>query len=181
MTATAQASANAGCSGAVAIAERLYAENRKRLLAIARANCASVEDAEEALHDALVLFIERFDPECGSPALPWLMLTLKRRCWAIYGRRRELGELLARAGEEAAVMRNMRTVEELAEVREQAMVLGCRIQALRPEERQALALLAGGYSYREIAEHSGSTPKRVDRCLERARAKLRGAGETPGA
>lgn len=154
-----------------AIAERLYAEDRERLLAIARRNCADVEDAEEALHDALVLFIERFDPAGGSPPLPWLTLTLKRRCWAIYRRRRELAERLARADRGAA--RALRPVEELAELREQASVLGREIRGLREEEREALSLLAAGLSYREIGERYGWTPKRVDRCLERARAKLR--------
>lgn len=163
--------------GTEALAARLYVENAERLLAMARRNCASVEDAEEALQDALVLFIERFDLGCGAPPLPWLMLTLKRRCWAIYGRRRELGELLARAGEEQMALRAPCTVEELAELREQATILGQEIRRLRPQEREALTLLVGGYSYREIAERSGSTPKRVDHRLERARAKLREAAK----
>lgn len=177
MTATARASESVRCSGAAAIAERLYAENSKRLLKLARRNCASHEDAEEALHDALLIFIERFDPECGSPALPWLTTTLKRRCWAIYGRRRGLAEVLARAGADGATVNEARTVEELAEAGERAAAVGRELKALRPEERRALALLAVGYSYREIGARCGWTPKRVDRCLQRARAKLREGGE----
>jgi RNA polymerase sigma factor (sigma-70 family) len=167
----APASPRGGEAGA--LAERLYVENRRQLLAIARRNCASADDAEEALHDALVLFIERFDPECGSPALPWLMLTLKRRCWAIYRRRRQLGEALARAGEDAAVLREAHSVDELAEISQRAARLGRGLRTLRPEERRVLALLGAGYSYREIGGRCGWTPKRVDRCLQRARAKLR--------
>lgn len=162
-----------------ALLERLYAENRQRLLAIARRNCDSAEDAEEALQDALVLFIERFDPDCGSPALPWLMLTLKRRCWAIYGRRRQLADLLAEAGREGASLREERSVEELAEIAELIARLGREMRTLGQGERRALALLVIGCSYGEIAERLGCTPKRVDHMLQRARERLRlaaGAG-----
>ena len=50
------------------------ARHRARLLAIARRNSANVEDAEEALHDAFILFIDRFDPDGEAPALAWLTL-----------------------------------------------------------------------------------------------------------
>ena len=156
-----------------ALLERLYADNHQRLLAIARRNCADREDAEEALHDALVLFIESFDPGHGSPALPWLMLTLKRRCWAISGRRRELGDLLSRAERERAALRQPRSVEEIAEVGDLARALGREIRTLHPEERRTLSLLAGGYSYGEIAERLGCSPKRVNHMLQRARERLR--------
>ncbi|HET7054207.1 MAG TPA: sigma-70 family RNA polymerase sigma factor [Solirubrobacterales bacterium] len=169
--------ASARRDGASSLAERLYLDNRQRLLTIARGNCASAEDAEEALHDAVVLFIERFDPSCGSPPLPWLMLTLKRRCWAIYGRRRGLAEVLARAGADGAALSEARTVEELAEIDEKASSLGREVQALRPEERRALALLVSGYSYRDIAARLGCTTKQVDRLLQRVRAKLREVDE----
>lgn len=163
---------------AEAVAQQLYAAHRARLLAIARNNCGDSADAEEALHDAFILFIERFDPACGSPALPWLTLTLKRRCWAIYRRRRELTETLARCQREQLVLREGRTVEDLAEIAERAALLRDDIGALEPQERRVLALLAGGHSYREIAARLGWSAKRVDHCLERARAKLRGrAGE----
>jgi DNA-directed RNA polymerase specialized sigma24 family protein len=65
------------------LAERLYTAHRQRLLAIAQRNSDSTEDAEEALQDALVLFIEHFDPAGEAPPLAWLTLTLKRRCWAL--------------------------------------------------------------------------------------------------
>jgi len=155
------------------VAHQLYAAHRARLLVIARNNCGDSGDAEEALHDAFILFIERFDPACGSPALPWLTLTLKRRCWAIYKRRRELGERLARVQREQVALRGGRSVEDLAEITEGAELLKGDIAALKPQERRALALLASGHSYREIATRLGWSVKRVDHCLERARAKLR--------
>lgn len=171
-------SADARSRETEAIAHRLYATHRPRLLAIARSNCGEPADAEEALHDAFILFIERFDPARGSPALPWLTLTLKRRCWAIYRRRRELAETLARSQREQVVLREGRSVEDLVEVAERAALLRGDIGALEPQERRVLALLASGHSYREIAARLGWSAKRVDHCLERARAKLRShAGE----
>jgi len=155
------------------VAQQLYAAHRTRLLAIARNNCDDSGDAEEALHDAFILFIERFDPGGGSPALPWLTLTLKRRCWAIYRRRRELTDTLARCQREQVVLRDGRSVEDLVEIAERAALLRGDIGALEPQERRVLALLASGHSYREIAARLGWSAKRVDHCLERARAKLR--------
>ena len=71
-----------------ALADALYTEHRGRLLAIARRNSACAEDAEEALQDAFILFIDHFEPRDGAPPLAWLSLTLKRRCWALYQLRR---------------------------------------------------------------------------------------------
>ncbi len=55
-----------------ALADRLYAERREYLLHIARRNGANGEDAEEALQDSFVLFINHFDPESDSPPFAWL-------------------------------------------------------------------------------------------------------------
>ena len=76
-TATAGA-AKARRARAEAIAEQLYNEQRGRLLAIARRNSRSGEDAEEALQDAFILFIDHFKPGGEAPPLAWLTLTLKR-------------------------------------------------------------------------------------------------------
>ena len=59
-----QQSANRGRSEIDALAARLYAEERTRLLAIARQNSDHEDDAEEALSEAFVLFLAKF--ESGS-------------------------------------------------------------------------------------------------------------------
>ena len=84
MPTAATAHSRAKQRSAEVLAGRLYAAHRSRLLAIARRNSASSEEAEEALQDAFVLFIERFDPDGDAPPLAWLTLTLKRRCWELY-------------------------------------------------------------------------------------------------
>lgn len=56
--------------GAEDLTEDLYAKHRTRLLAIARRNSACAEDAEEALQDAFILFIDHFDPAGEALADP---------------------------------------------------------------------------------------------------------------
>jgi RNA polymerase sigma factor (sigma-70 family) len=158
-------------AGAEALAERLYATQRPRLLSIARRNCASVEDAEEALQDAFVLFIDHFDPAGKAPPLPWLTLTLKRRCWALYAERRRRARPTGRLA--AALAGRDRAPQEEYQLGEEARGLRRDLAALKPDERQALALLALGYSYREIGERCGWSRTKVNRCLVEGRARLR--------
>ena len=160
------------------LAERLYAEHRGRLLTIARRNSACGEDAEEALQDTFILFIDRFDAATEAPPLAWLTLTLKRRCWALYRHQRIRAAARREGGAEGLPDRN-RLPEEMAEVTE--TVAGARQQlgALKPAEREALGLLAFGYSYREICELTGWTYTKVNRCISEGRASLRHA-QRPG-
>jgi RNA polymerase sigma factor (sigma-70 family) len=160
-------------AGAEALAERLYTLHRRRLLAIAHDNSDSREDAEEALQDALVLFIDHFDPDGEAPPLPWLTLTLKRRCWALYGQRRRRARPAGRTRLERAAG-SPRLPEELCEVGEEAARLRRDLAALKPDERRALGLLALGYTYREIGEVCGWTHSKVNRSLAEGRARLRG-------
>jgi predicted RNA polymerase sigma factor len=98
MQLTATSRTGARRSHTEALAERLYAAHRSHLLAIARRNSDDPGEAEEALHDAFILFIERFDPATGAPPLAWLTLyadfcvmpTLGRKaaCQAEIGRMR---------------------------------------------------------------------------------------------
>jgi RNA polymerase sigma factor (sigma-70 family) len=160
-------------ASAEALAERLYAAHRQRLLAIARRNCGSGDEAEEALQDALILFIEHFDPAGESPPLPWLTLTLKRRCWALYARRRKGARPIGHGRLERVADLGARAPQELCEVSEEVARLAHDLAELTADERRALALLALGYSYREIGEACNWTYTKVNRCLAEGRARLR--------
>jgi RNA polymerase sigma factor (sigma-70 family) len=154
-----------------AIADQLYTEHRTRLLAIARRNSACAEDAEEALQDAFILFIDHFDPDTEAPPLAWLTLTLKRRCWALY-RHQRLQATRRRDGVER--LRDPdRSPEEIAEVDDALARMRHQLVALKPAERRALGLLALGYSYREIGELTGWTYTKVNRCIAEGRGALR--------
>lgn len=160
MRSTAQPLADPRMVGTKALAEEIFSEHRSRLLAIARRNSASSEQAEEALQDAFVLFIAHFDPAGGAPAMAWLTLTLKRRCWALHRRRRRDQSRQrsvhdpTRCSDDLVADGHL-LPEELAELREQIGIARSRLAALKPQEREALGLLGFGYSYREICALTG--------------------------
>lgn len=166
-----------------AIAEQLYAAHHPRLLAIARRNSTSIEDAEEALQDAFLLFIDHFDPAEEAPPLAWLTLTLKRRCWALSKERRSRSGdgRRALATLSQAVLESLpdlrRSPDEAAEASETVEQLRRRLTHLKPDQRKALGLFALGYSYREIATTMHWTYTKVDRCIKEGRATLREAAK----
>jgi RNA polymerase sigma factor (sigma-70 family) len=164
-----------------ALAEQIYAAHRARLLAIARRNSASAEEAEEALQDALVLFIERFDPEGDSPPLAWLTLTLKRRCWALYRLQQQSWERRSsrdcdRCSDIKLLGGPNRDPDDLLDRGEEIAAIRDRLATLKRDERRALSLLAFGYSYREICKQTGWSYTKVNRCLAEGRAALRELG-----
>lgn len=162
----------AGQSHTAALAGQLYTRHHGRLLAIARRNSACAEDAEEALQDAFILFIDRFDPDVEAPPLAWLTLTLKRRCWALYRHQRLRAATRPEGGAEG-LRDSRRLPEEVAEADDALARMRDQLAALKPAERRALGLLALGYSYREIAELTGWTYTKVNRCIAEGRAALR--------
>jgi RNA polymerase sigma factor (sigma-70 family) len=163
-------------TGTEALAAQIYAAHRARLLAIARRNCVNADDAEEALHDAFILFIEHFDTSDEASPLAWLTLTLKRRCWALYkrrGRLTRLGPTVASRAAAGSLSAAPSSPEEATELADELARWERRLSELKPDERRALLLFALGYSYREICELSGWTYTKVNRCLVEGRAKLR--------
>jgi RNA polymerase sigma factor (sigma-70 family) len=158
-----------------ALAGQIYAARRGHLLSIAERNSACAADAEEAVQDAFLAFIESYDPGGEAPPLAWLTLVLKRRCWRIReARRHEVGELLTGGETEAGRWTGSppdpgATVVDLEEAR-------ARLRGLKPDERTAIGLAAAGYSYGEIAERRAWTKTKVNRCLHEGRATLREAG-----
>jgi RNA polymerase sigma factor (sigma-70 family) len=180
VTTTTPAPPEARQARAEALAEQIYATHRTRLLAIARRNSVSAEEAEEALQDAFVLFIDHFDPNSGAPPLAWLTLTLKRRCWALNQRQRRVqtrgrgtdGAIPLASLSELVVDTN-RLPDELAEVAEGVARMRSQLTELKPQERKALSLLALGYSYREICQLTGWTYTKVNRCIAEGRTALR--------
>lgn len=162
------------------LAAKIYATQHRRLLAIGKRNSQSIEDAEEALQDTFILFIDHFDPNSGAPALAWITLTLKRRCWASYRRQ----QLLQRqrpplptdtpaTSHEEELLDPSRLPDELAVVAANVSEARQQIAELKRDERRALSLLAFGYSYREICDLTGWTYTKVNRCISEGRARLR--------
>lgn len=168
-------------AGAEQLAEQLYTAHRGRLLAIARRNSAGYDDAEEAVQDAFVLFIDHFDPGSDAPALAWLTLTLKRRCWALYRLRRRGWE--QDAGRDADRYSGKQVLaghrEDSLQLAEQIATTRDLLGELKHDERRALLLLAAGYSYREICDLTGWSYTKVNRCISEGRSSLRHT-QSPG-
>ena len=154
------------------IAEDLYRNHRHFLLAIATRNSADQLDAEEALQDAFLIFLDRFDPETRTPPLAWLTLTLKRHCWAIYRRKRSAPDT-PQTNTLDTMPDQTASPEEAAEAAELLARHRKLIRLLRPNERRALGLLALGFSYHEIMRVTGWTYTKVNRSIRDGRAQLR--------
>lgn len=162
------------------LADEIYKRHHKKLLSIGKQNCPSVEDAEEALQDTFILFIDHFDPSSDAPPLAWLTLTLKRRCWATYRRQQFLQQnrLANPTGEpnrsqDAEALDNRHLPDELAAAAENVQRTREQLLELKQDERRALSLLAIGYSYREICDITNWSYTKVNRCISEGRARLR--------
>lgn len=157
------------------IAHELYTAHHNRLLAISTRNSPTIEDAEEALHDAFALFINHFDPDSEAPPIAWITLTLKRRCWATYRHQRILPiqSLSTNPPPAPPDPTAQRPLHELAEATADAKHIRRALAQLKPNERRALSMLALGYSYKDIARHTGWTYTKVNRCITEGRARLR--------
>jgi RNA polymerase sigma factor (sigma-70 family) len=165
-------------AGAELLAEQLYTAHRTRLLSIARHNSAGFDDAEEAVQDAFVFFIDHFDPDSDAPPLAWLTLTLKRRCWALYRIQQQSWEQRSgrdcdRCSDADLLGGSNRGPDDLLDRGEEIAAVRAHLAELKSDERRALSLLAFGYSYREICEQTGWSYTKVNRCLAEGRATLR--------
>ncbi|MCW2980486.1 MAG: polymerase, sigma-24 subunit, subfamily [Solirubrobacterales bacterium] len=162
------------------LATALFTERRDFLLRIARKHARGGGDPEEALQDAFVAFIRHFDPNGEAPALPWLVLTLKRQCWRL----REQAHLERYAGQEAEPGTGERgfvlaAIPSRAPGPEQRVLEGAeasrRLERLKPDERDAVILQAAGYTYEEIAAGRGWSQTKIKRCMYEGRAALKTA------
>jgi RNA polymerase sigma factor (sigma-70 family) len=166
------------------LASELYTTKREHLLRIARANISNLDDAEEAVQDAFIAFIRKFDPDGEAPALAWLTLVLKRECWA----RARSAHVQRSAGQE----RNPdldelgftlddfehpgASPEGAAELAERVAETRQYLAQLKPQERRAISLKALGYSYKEIGQITGWTFTKINRCIAEGNARLRQLG-----
>jgi len=159
----------------VAMLEDLLTSERPRLLQQARRNSNRTGDAEDALANACIQFLRFYDGQAGVNALRWMMLVVKRCAWQLSRQESrtlpvpfEADEITALSSSDPADL-----VERRAEVSEVAALMA----QLKQAERDALVLLALGYSYKEIAEIQGWTRTKVNRCLAEGRAALRRASK----
>lgn len=136
----------------------LVTENERRLYRTALAILGDPQEAEDAVQDAFVKYLEKAPPDLREPGA-WLTRVLVNGCksrlrlaW------RQVGPL-----PESLPAPDPAEGEELAE-----------LWSLPPEERCAVHLFYyEGYSTEEIARMTGVAPGTVRSRLSRARAKLK--------
>jgi DNA-directed RNA polymerase specialized sigma24 family protein len=159
------------------LAISLYREQHSYLSLVARRNARNDADAEEALQEAFISFLQKFDPTRGAPPMAWLTLTLRRQCWRQTRDAhldRYVGQEAERGGDErGAVLESIPShvagTEELVAERDQARR---RLAGLKPDQRTGLGLLAAGFTYKEIATRRSWTYTKVDRSIREGRAAL---------
>lgn len=138
--------------------ERLITENENRLYRAALAILGDPQEAEDAVQDAFVKYLEKAPADLENPAA-WLVRVLvngcKSRLRLAWRQVTELPDALPAPGPEEK--------EELEE-----------LWSLPPEERAAIHLFYyEGYSTDEIARITGVAPGTVRSRLSRARERLR--------
>lgn len=167
-----------------ALLDRLLRRHDSKLRRQAARHSRRAGDAEDALHDACVQFLRRYEgPLELSAALPWMLLVVKRCAWTIGARRRrEVVSLSPTDGFDPrhptlALADDCPAPYECVERSEEIAERHSLFARLKPDERAALLLFALGYSYREIMARQGWTYTKVNRCLSEGRAALRELSE----
>jgi RNA polymerase sigma factor (sigma-70 family) len=165
------------------LAARICAERRAFLARVANRHAPGPADAEDALQESLISFIAKFDPAGGAEPLPWLVVTLKRECWArSRARGRAVQEASADADEIGFVVEALEDThpssspERMAELGELVAETRGLLDQLKPQEREVICLKALGYSYAEIGELTGYTYTKVNRCMAEGAERLRTLG-----
>jgi RNA polymerase sigma factor (sigma-70 family) len=160
--------------------DRLLRRHRAALSRQARFHSERRQDAEDAVGDACVQFLLRFDGEGTEQARRWMLVVVRRCAWAIARRRRERRAVVVEVSAESvesqlglAVAEGRRGPAELVGAAEEVAAFTRALATLRPDERRALILLALGSSYAEIGGLCGWSYGKVNRSIAEGRARLR--------
>jgi len=160
-------------------ATELIEEYGAQMLATARRWSASDQDAEDAFQRAAERALRHRPTGTSDYLRTWLRTTVKNEALSIARQRRRV----VPAGAPDSLPPGMRmfsaqTTPDTALLVEQLerLRLGSRaLRRLKPQEIRALQLKAEGYSYREIAEITGWSATKVNRCLAEGRDAFRQA------
>jgi RNA polymerase sigma factor (sigma-70 family) len=131
------------------------------------------DDADDAFQRAVEILLTKAPPIAHRRLVAWMHVVTRREALAL----RRLRERLLGAGamDEGAVDQLPSAQAEPADHLERRERVGRAAQLLallKPQERRAIVLQAGGYSYAEICAITGWTYTKVNRCLAEGRARL---------
>ncbi|GAA3436869.1 RNA polymerase sigma factor [Kutzneria kofuensis] len=146
-----------------------YGAVRAHALRLCLAAGATVEEAEDCVHEALVELLEVDDPESVRAPAGWV---------ATVSRRRLIDQVRRRSRERVAGQREPTAIApvdpaDLVADRDLARWLVRSIADLPPTTRQVCAAIGDGMSEAEVAQSLGLTARAVESHLTRARRRLR--------
>ncbi|MDX6670685.1 MAG: hypothetical protein QOI91_1048 [Solirubrobacteraceae bacterium] len=138
------------------------------LLSLARRHSLCADDAHDAYQRALEIFLRRADSLDPASAPAWLRTVVKHEAMAVRAsRQRIVGPVEVDLDRSEA--RDLLPADERVAASERAAQSTEALSRLKPHEVRALVLKARGYSYHEIAEITGWTYTKVNRCLTEGR------------
>ncbi|HEX2161610.1 MAG TPA: sigma-70 family RNA polymerase sigma factor [Thermoleophilaceae bacterium] len=161
-------------------AERLIEEHGASMLATARRWSATDEDAEDAFQRAVERVLRRHPTGEAQELRGWLRTTVKNEALAIARHRRRIvtgGTAESLTGTRMFSTHETPNTDARAEQLERLRLGSQALRRLKPQEIRALQLQAEGYSYKEIAEITGWSATKVNRCLAEGRHAFRQAIE----
>jgi RNA polymerase sigma factor (sigma-70 family) len=138
------------------------------LLALARRHSLCADDAHDAYQRALEIFLRRADSLDPASAPAWLRTVVKHEAMAVRASRQRLvGPVEVDLDRSEA--RDLLPADERVAASQRAAQSTEALSRLKPQEVRALVLKARGYSYNEMAEITGWTYTKVNRCLTEGR------------
>jgi RNA polymerase sigma factor (sigma-70 family) len=164
----------------VRAAVALLARNERLYLGIARRMSICADDADDAYQRAVEILLTKA-PAVEPPRLAaWMAVVTRREAMAVRRARERLLGPSAGHGDEDGAQAWLERIAcerpgpaEQTERRERVAQARGVLATLKAQERMALALQAGGYSYAEICTACGWTYTKVNRCLAEGRERLR--------
>ena len=152
---------------------------RLRRIVAAKVNAPAVT-IEDACQTAWAALVRRDDVSLDHRGVNWLATVAIHEGWRLVSGIRDVPMGAIRAGlptegelPEPEAAEPGTEEQAIARIEHAERVAAFREAKLKPREREALVLQALGYSYKEIAEATGSTYTAVNRRLTEGRARLR--------
>ena len=147
---------------------QLVADHADSLLRVARRYSLCADDAHDAYQRGMEILLRharRLDPDRASG---WIHTVVKHEALAInQARRRIVGS--EEVDLDALEASTVASPEEHAESAERVARAAEALHSLKPQEVRAIWLRALGHSYEQIAESTGWTYTKVNRCLAEGR------------
>jgi RNA polymerase sigma factor (sigma-70 family) len=147
---------------------RIVSTQAESLLRTAYRNSLCSDDAHDAYQRSMEIFLRRAHTLDPRSAHKWIHVVVKREAQAL--RRARSGSVPYEAVDfELHAASEVSTPEERVLAKERARRAAEALRRLKPQERRAMGLKAFGHSYAEIAEVTGFSGTKINRCLTEGR------------